>query len=72
MANEFISIQKGASGKHSDFSFGVASTAGNDFEFRMASPSADGKTPLRKDAILALEQIENFILNNYGDRFPPL
>lgn len=73
MANEFVSINRGASGrKQSDFHFGVASTAGDDFELRMANPVAGGGVPTRKDIVLALEAIKWFILNNYGDKYPPL
>ena len=58
MADHFIGIDRGKDGfKFADFTFGTASTAARDFEFRIADLDSGGVASKRKDAIIALEAI---------------
>ena len=59
MTNHYISINRGSPGfADSDFTYGTASTAGNDIELR----TADGKNLDIKDVMLALDAFKRFLV----------
>jgi hypothetical protein len=56
MAAVSFSIQRGNDGfSVSSFTVGTNAPGANDFEFRIASTDANGKTMTRKDAVIALK-----------------
>jgi hypothetical protein len=62
MAAVSFSINRGDDGfKISSFTVAANAPAANDFEFRIASTDANGKTMTRKDAVLALRAFERAI-----------
>jgi hypothetical protein len=74
MSNHFIAINRGLSGtKISDLTFGTASSAGSDFELRIADVDGQGKVVTDKDVILALIAFKMAILSgSMWTKFPPL
>lgn len=61
MANHYISINKGFDGfRDVDVTAGTSSASTDHFEFRML----DGAGLTRKDAVIALEAFERFVLNS--------
>jgi hypothetical protein len=62
MAAVSFSIQRGNDGfSVSAIAVGSNAPAANDFEFRIASTDANGKTMTRKDAVIALKAITRAI-----------
>jgi hypothetical protein len=74
MSNHFVAINRGIDGfKISDFTRGTSSSASSDFEFRVGDVDANGKTPTRKDIVVALESFKRSILSGaIFTTFPPL
>jgi hypothetical protein len=73
MSNHFIAINRGLSGtKISDFTFGIGSLAGSDFELRIADVDGQGKVVTDKDVILALMAFKQAIVSRLYTTFPPL
>ena len=74
MTNTFIAINRGTEGfKFKDFTIGAASTAGDDFELRIATVDGQGHTVTKLDVIKALKAFERAILNGVlQTTFPPL
>lgn len=61
MASHYLSINRGVPGaKDTDFTYGTASTATDDFEFRIL----DGKGSNIKDTLLALEAFQRFLVQS--------
>ena len=62
MANHFFAIDRGQDGfKSSEIVRDTSTTAGADFEFRIADVDGQGNPVTRKDALLALEEFERLL-----------
>lgn len=67
MANVYIGTARGKIGLGTDaITVGTASTATLDFELRIGNPDQQGNVPTRKDVIVAIDMIKEFVL---GDQF---
>lgn len=69
MSDHFVSLKRGESGtKHSDFTEGTSTTAGDDIELRIA----DAASLTRKDVNLALDAFKRWVNEIVQTDFPPL
>jgi hypothetical protein len=74
LSNHFAGLARGVEGtKISDFVTGTVSTSTLDVEVRIADTDQQGKTPTRKDIVLALKALQRWVESGgIFTTFPPL
>jgi hypothetical protein len=74
MSNHFIAINRGFAGtKISDFTFGTSTSAGANFELRIADVDGQSKVMTDKDVIIALKAFKLALTSGQmWTNFPPL